>query len=431
MRRALIRTLGCRVNEYESGEIGRRLRDFDYGVVADAEAADLVVVNTCAVTTEAERQARQEIRRLARANPRARIVVTGCYAESAGAGVRAIAGVHAVVGNRDKLDVAGWLDSLPVIARTEEAKGPYPAAREKQSRTRAILQIQQGCDHDCTFCIVHTLRGPSRSRPPAEVIAQARLLVEQGCPELVLSGVDLGSYGADPNAAAGYRLPQLLDDLCALPGDFRIRLSSLDPVHLDEDLIERFARYERLCPHLHLSLQSGNELILKRMKRRCTAAQAGRRVAEMRRVQPGLVLSADLMVGFPTEAAAQFEDTEVMVREMEIAFAHVFAYSPRPGTPSARIPLKRQASAEEKRMRADRLRNLAGKTLQAALENRVGRRARVLVEKDPATPDGFHRARAADNLTVWVPRSESERGRFVEVRYTEVRNRALIGRATS
>lgn len=423
VRRAAIRTLGCRVNEYESGEIARQLRGLDYRVVAAAEDADLIVVNTCAVTLEAERQARQEIRRLVRANPNARVVVTGCYAESNGTGVRAIEGVHTVVGNRGKLDVAGWLGALPVIARTDDAKDSSRAARDRPARTRAIVQIQQGCDHDCTFCIVHTLRGPSRSRPPAEVIAEARALVESGCREIVLSGVDLGSYGDG-------RLAELLDELCALPGDFRVRLSSLDPMHLDDELIARFARHERLCPHLHLSLQSGNELVLKRMKRRCPAALARERVARVRGVRPDLLLSADLMVGFPTEGEAHFEDTALMVGELEIAFAHVFAYSPRPGTPAARIPAARQVTPEEKSARAARLRTIAASILDASLKRRVGRRARVLVEKNAATSEGMYRARAADYLAVWVPSTECERGQFAEVRYTGVKNQALIGRVT-
>jgi threonylcarbamoyladenosine tRNA methylthiotransferase MtaB len=438
VRRAVIRTLGCRINDHESELIAQQLRGVDFKVVDSAEDADLVVINTCAVTAEASRQTRQEIRRAIRSHPKARVLVTGCYAETDPQAVAAIGGVHAVIGNERKLDVRGWLREFVDDRRTfpagdalDESCPPRELLKDRRSRTRAIVQVQQGCDHDCTFCIVHTARGPSRSLDADYIGRQVNELVSNGCREIVLAGVDLGAYGADLSAAGAYRLPQLLDRLCSLPGDFRIRLSSLDPVHLDDELISRFGQHERLCPHLHLSLQSGNEIILKRMKRRCPGTLARERVRKLRRVRPDLVLAADLMVGFPTETATQFEDTEGMVSEMEISFAHVFGYSPRPGTSAARIPASRQVTVAEKRERAARLRHIATTMLDATLERRIGLRARVLVEKDAATPEGLYRARAADFLTVWVPSAVTERGQFAEVCYTDVRDRALIGRVTA
>ncbi len=371
-------TFGCRLNAFES-EVMRR----------HAEAAglrDLVVLHTCAVTAEAERQARQAIRRARREHPQARIVVTGCSAQLDAARYAAMSEVDHVLGNAEKLDPAVWraLARLPAGARTAEV-GDVTAIRETaghlldgfDGRTRAFLEVQQGCDHRCTFCIIPFARGPSRSVPVAEVVARARRLLEAGFAELVLTGVDLTSWGHD--LVGGPRLGDLVAGLLdALPELCRLRLSSLDPAEIDPCLERLFAEEPRLMPHLHLSVQAGDDLILKRMKRRHDRATVIRLAHRLRAARPELVYGADLIAGFPTEDEAMFARTLELVEEAGLTFLHVFPYSPRPGTPAARMP---QVPAAERRERAARLREAGARRLEAFLEALVGRTVRGLVEQ--------------------------------------------------
>lgn len=371
-------TFGCRLNAFES-EVMRR----------HAEAAglrDLVVLHTCAVTAEAERQARQAIRRVRREHPEARIVVTGCSAQLDAARYAAMPEVDHVLGNAEKLDPAVWraLARLPAGARTAEV-GDVAAIRETaghlldgfDGRTRAFLEVQQGCDHRCTFCIIPFARGPSRSVPVAEVVARARRLLEVGFAELVLTGVDLTSWGHD--LLGGPRLGDLVAELLdALPELRRLRLSSLDPAEIDSRLERLFAEEPRLMPHLHLSVQAGDDLILKRMKRRHDRATVIRLARRLRAARPELVFGADLIAGFPTEDEAMFARTLELVEEAGLTFLHVFPYSPRPGTPAARMP---QLPVAERKERAARLREAGARRLEAFLEARVGAIVRGLVEQ--------------------------------------------------
>ena len=367
-------TFGCRLNAYES-EVVQQL-------VQQANVADVVVVNTCAVTAEAERQACQAIRRLKRERPEATIVVTGCAAQIDPARFAAMPEVGRVVGNREKLDVATWrtLGTGPEVRVADIGSVRETTAHLLPGfadRTRVFLEVQQGCDHRCTFCIIPSGRGPNRSAAANAVVAQVRHYVARGAAEVVLTGVDLASWGRDlpgqpPLTALVARI------LAAIPELPRLRLSSLDPVAVDEHLLGLFARERRLMPHVHLSIQAGDDLILKRMKRRHTRDQAVEICREFRRARPDVALGADLIAGFPTEDEATFARTEALIGDAGLDFVHVFPFSARAGTPAARMP---QVAATVVRDRARRLRLAAAEARARFLTRHIGHVAHVLVEK--------------------------------------------------
>ena len=367
-----ILTFGCRLNAFES-EIIR-------GHARAAGLDDAVIVNTCAVTAEAERQARQAIRRARRAHPAARIIVTGCAAQIDPERFAAMPEVDRVLGNDEKLKAESYHGAGPRVV-----VGDIMALKETaahlidgfEHRARAFIEVQQGCDHRCTFCIIPFGRGNSRSVPIGEIVRQARLLVENGFREVVLTGVDLTGFGADLPGRP--RLGQLCRRLLALVPELqRLRLSSLDPVEIDDELWRLIAEEPRLLPHLHLSIQAGDDLILKRMKRRHSRAQALEACARARKLRPGVALGADLIAGFPTENEAMFAQTLDLVDEAALDYLHVFPFSPRPGTPAARMP---QVPRSVVRERAARLRSVGAASLARALAARIGSTAQVLVEQ--------------------------------------------------
>ncbi|NMJ43127.1 tRNA (N(6)-L-threonylcarbamoyladenosine(37)-C(2))-methylthiotransferase MtaB [Roseomonas sp. JC162] len=365
-------TFGCRLNTYES----EAMRD----LATKAGHDSAIVVNTCAVTAEAERQARQAIRRAHRDNPGARIIVTGCAAQIAPEKWSAIPGVERVIGNADKLKPETWagLDAPPapvtdIMAATETAAH---LVTEFAGRARAFVQVQQGCDHRCTFCVIPFGRGPSRSVPIGAVVEQVRALVQAGYREVVLTGVDITSYG--PDLPGRPSLGQMVRRLLALVPELpRLRLSSLDPVEVDEDLWRLIAEEPRLMPHLHLSLQHGADLILKRMKRRHLRADAIALADRARRLRPDMVFGADLIAGFPTETEDHFADTLALVEECGLSFLHVFPYSERPDTPAARMP---QLPVPLRKERAARLREAGAKAAARLFAARIGREETVLFE---------------------------------------------------
>ncbi|MBV9736142.1 MAG: tRNA (N(6)-L-threonylcarbamoyladenosine(37)-C(2))-methylthiotransferase MtaB [Acidisphaera sp.] len=369
---AEILTFGCRLNAWESEVI----RGHTAGL------SDTVVVNTCAVTAEAERQARQAIRRARRERPGARIVVTGCAAQIDPAAWARLPGVDRVLGNEEKLAPQSWRPGAPsAVADIMAARDTAPHLVTRfGGRARAFVQVQQGCDHRCTFCIIPFGRGPSRSVPVGAVVAQVRALVEVGYREVVLTGVDATSYGADLPGRPS--LGQLVRRLLALVPDLpRLRLSSLDPQEIDAELWRLLAEEERLMPHLHLSLQAGSDLILKRMKRRHSRAGALAVIARARALRPGIGLGADLIAGFPTEDAAAFAETFALVEEAELPFLHVFPYSERPGTPASRMPA---VPAPVRRERAARLREAGERAAARFFAGQVGRTVTLLTETDQA-----------------------------------------------
>jgi threonylcarbamoyladenosine tRNA methylthiotransferase MtaB len=407
-------TFGCRLNAFESAI----MRDHAQAAGLD----DLVVVHTCAVTAEAERQARQAIRRARRARPGARIVVTGCSAQIAPETYAAMAEVDQVVGNQDKLDASLWRE---LATRPRVVVRDIMAVREVahhlvdgfDGRARAFVQIQQGCDHRCTFCIIPYGRGPSRSLPAGEVVAQARRLVEAGYREVVLTGVDLTSYGKDlpGRPTLGQLVRRLLRLVPELP---RLRLSSIDPAEVDRDLIDLVADEPRLMPHLHLSVQAGDDLILKRMKRRHSRRDVVDLCARLRALRPDIAFGADLIAGFPTETEAMFERTQDLVDDAGLCHLHVFPYSARRGTPAARMP---QVAKTMRHERAGRLRAAGERAMAAFLERQIGRKARVLVERD-----GRGRSEAFAPFRIEAPAPPP--GEIATVLAERVENSSLIGR---
>ncbi len=534
IRRYAISTLGCKVNAFESAHLAQQLRRQNARRAAPGESADVCIINTCSVTAEADRQARQLVRRAVRDNPNARVVVTGCYAQLASAACAAIPGVSLVVGNAAKLSIPQLLSrivdvdvdtdvdagdqvvadsddggivnvdadvdtdgdvalakiimtaddvavsgvdgvngsvnvsasasasanesasastnkntssspSLNVVlsAGTSASVSASASASQSQSqstvasantvhpavaiqtaapsaiptelltgfdgRARAFVQVQQGCDRGCTFCIIHRARGPSQSFPAQLIRRQVAQFIDGGVGEIVLCGVDLGAYGDDfvgahdDERGDASRLATLIRQLGELRGDYQLRLSSIDPAHLKDELLALFAEMPRLCPHLHLSMQSASTLILKRMKRRATREIIYDRVAALRAIAPRATLSADVLVGFPTESDADFAQTLRAIDELEIAHPHVFAYSPRAGTPAARIP--KQIAPKVRKQRAKLARAAGQKVWRRVAARQLGTRARVLIEK--IDEHGVATARAADYFSVQFRASRS------------------------
>jgi threonylcarbamoyladenosine tRNA methylthiotransferase MtaB len=373
-------TFGCRLNTYES-EVMR-------AAAQEAGLTDAILVNTCAVTGEAVRQARQAIRRVRRDNPHARIVVSGCAAQTEKVAFSAMPEVDLVLGNEEKLKSTSYraLPDFGVSAEEKLRVNDIMSVRRTapqmvkhiDGHVRAFIQVQNGCDHRCTFCIIPYGRGNSRSVPMGAVVDQARKLAESGYREVVLTGVDATSYGADlPGEPTLGLLAKTL--LKHVPDILRLRLSSIDGVEADRHLFDLIADEQRFMPHLHLSLQHGDDMILKRMKRRHSRADAVRFVRDVRRLRPEMSFGADMIAGFPTETEAMFANAAGLAEECGIAHLHVFPYSPRPGTPAARMPQLERALVKE---RAARLRAVGERLNGMHLDGMVGTRQRILVENN-------------------------------------------------
>lgn len=371
-------TLGCRLNAYETEAMKE--------LAAGAGIEGAVVVNTCAVTAEAVRKAKQEIRKLRREHPDATLIVTGCAAQTEPETFAAMPEVTRVIGNTEKMQPATWaaLKAPDLIGETERVMvDDIMSVTETAGhlidgfgRHRAYVQVQNGCDHRCTFCIIPYGRGNSRSVPAGVVVDQVKRLVDKGFLEAVLTGVDLTSWGAD--LPGGPRLGDLVMRILKLvPNLARLRISSIDSIEADENLMRAIATEPRLMPHLHLSLQHGDDLILKRMKRRHLRDDAIRFCEEARRLRPDIVFGADIIAGFPTETEAMFENSLKLVRECDLTFLHVFPFSPRKGTPAARMP---QVKGPEIRDRAARLRAAGDAALSLHLAAQQGVAHRILTE---------------------------------------------------
>ena len=405
MSQVRVVTLGCRLNAYES-EVMRQH-------AAAAGLGDAVIVNTCAVTSQAVRQAMQAIRKLRRETPQARIIVTGCAAQIEPDRFAAMPEVDTVLGNAEKMQ-ARTFQGLSTADTPRVVVNDIMSVRETAhamidgfgSRVRAYVQVQNGCDHRCTFCIIPYGRGPSRSVPAGEVVAQVRRLVAAGYPEIVLTGVDITAYGLDLPGAM--RLGTLVRHILRqVPELKRLRLSSIDQIEADTHLIDAFAEEPRLMPHLHLSLQSGDDLILKRMKRRHGRADAVQFCDRVRRLRPDMVFGADLIAGFPTETDAMFRNTERLVDDCGLTFLHVFPFSRRPGTPADRMPQVEGAAIRE---RAGKLRQKGQAALAAHLDAQIGRELELLVERE-----GLGRARGFAEVKV---DTDAEAGELLDVRVT-------------
>jgi threonylcarbamoyladenosine tRNA methylthiotransferase MtaB len=418
-------TFGCRLNSFESEVMEAHARA--------AGLAETVIVNTCAVTAEAVRQAAQAIRKVRREQPGTRIVVTGCAAQTDSARFAAMPEVDHVLGNGEKMRAESWR-SLAGAGSGERGEGsdrvqvgdimalastaPHLVAG-MGDRARAHVEVQNGCDHRCTFCIIPYGRGASRSVPIAHVVDQVRALVESGHGEVVLTGVDLTAWGLDLGEAQ--RLGDLVRAVLAhVPELRRLRLSSIDQIEADAALLEAIAEEERLMPHLHLSLQAGDDMVLKRMKRRHSRASAVAFSEEVRRLRPDIVLGADLIAGFPTESEAMFESSERLIEDCGLTYLHVFPFSARPGTPAARMP---QVPREIARERAARLRAKGETALGSFLEAQRGATVELLMERD-----GVGRTRQFAEARV---STHAAPGSFVRARITGVAGRQLVGEAVA
>lgn len=373
MSEADIVTFGCRLNAYESEAIKQRLKT--------AGIEDAIVVNTCAVTAEAVRQSHQAIRKIKREQPDKRIIVTGCAAQIIPDTYAAMTEVDLVLGNAEKMNAANYArganDRTRVgdIMTIDTAEPHFVPGFDGKSR--AFLQVQNGCDHRCTFCIIPFGRGPSRSVPLDAIVAEARGLIENGYGEIVLTGVDLTSYGADlsDTPSLGLLVRTLLK---RLPDLKRLRLSSIDSIEADETLMAVIAGEERLMPHFHLSAQSGDDMILKRMKRRHSRADTVRFCDDVRKARPDVIFGADLIAGFPTETDAMFENSLKLIDDAGLSLLHVFPYSARTGTPAAKMPQLPRALVKD---RARLLRSKGEAALATTLERHVGSEQEILVEK--------------------------------------------------
>jgi threonylcarbamoyladenosine tRNA methylthiotransferase MtaB len=399
-------TFGCRLNTYES-EVMR-------GHARDAGLEDTIIFNTCAVTKEAEKQARQSIRKARRKNPDAKIIVTGCSAQINPAMYSEMDEVDQIIGNDLKLKAESWGVSADearvqvndIMSVTETASHLLQGFED---RSRAFVQVQNGCDHRCTFCIIPYGRGNSRSVPIGVIAEQLQTLVDQGYNEIVLTGVDVTSYGPDLPGAPS--LGQMIRRVLALVPD----LSSLDPVEIDDDLWRLIAEEPRLMPHLHISLQAGDDMILKRMKRRHLRADVIDMCNRARDYRPDMAYGADIIAGFPTETDEMFENTMRLVEECDLTFLHVFPYSERDGTPAARIP--DQVPVPVRKERASRLRDAGDQQLQKFLMQNIGKTEQVIVEKN-----GFGRGR---NFVPVQIDQDLAAGTLVDVQLISIEGKAI------
>lgn len=389
----------------------------------DAADTDTIVINTCAVTNEAARNSRREVRLARRDNPNARIVVTGCAVQIDPDGFDAIDEADYLLGNGEKMQAGSWnfTSETPRVRVDQLADIKTNAGHMIDAfgtRARTYVEVQNGCDHSCTFCIIPTGRGAARSVPAGEVVKQITHLAKQGVSEVVLSGVDLTSWGDDlpGRPRLGRLVKQILRGVPDLP---RLRLSSLDAIEMDKELLTLFANEERLAPYLHLSLQAGDDMVLKRMKRRHLRDDAIRLCAILRELRPDMAFGADLIAGFPTETEAMFENTLKLVDECGLAFLHVFPFSPREGTPAARMP---QVDRDVVKDRAARLRVKAQTALNRHLDARVGQQGAVLMEKNG-------HGRLADFTPVWLKQAEQARpGAVLMARITGHDGKQLLGK---
>lgn len=412
-------TFGCRLNAYETEAMGQ--------MAQAAGLEDAVVINTCAVTAEAVRQARQSIRRTRRERPEARIIVTGCAAQTEPETFSQMAEVDLVLGNLEKMQPHSWaqIANPDFVGETERVQvNDIMSAQETAghlidgfgTRARAYVQVQNGCDHRCTFCIIPYGRGNSRSVPAGVVVEQIQRLVASGYNEIVLTGVDITSWGADLPAAPrfGDLVQRILKLVPELP---RLRISSIDSVEADPALMEAITNEQRLMPHFHLSLQAGDDLILKRMKRRHLRADAIAFCKEVRALRPDVVFGADIIAGFPTETEEMFENSLSLLQACGLTWLHVFPYSPRKGTPAARMP---QLPKAEIKQRAARLRRAAGRQVEQYLVSQIGQRKTLLMERsDMGRTEGFAETLLAQKAPV---------GSLAQVEITAVEGARLVAR---
>jgi threonylcarbamoyladenosine tRNA methylthiotransferase MtaB len=425
-------TVGCRLNQFETDALRGKAEAAGFRVVPFAGEADVYVVNTCTITGEADADSRQLVRRAVRRNPAAVVAVTGCYAQASPEAVAAIPGVDLVLGNVEKAALFRHLrEAKPLgsprirvadIAAQRRADGDEYGPGIESDRTRAFLKVQDGCSYACSFCIVPTVRGPNRSLPVEAILAEIRRLHAAGFPEVVLTGIHLGTYGRD--LAPRGSLAALCRAIAELAEAPRIRLSSVDPHEVGDDLIRLLRDSPRFCRHLHLPLQSGDEAILRRMRRAHTAAQFRALVERLAATIAGLAVTADVIVGFPGEDEAAFRRTYDLVAALPVAGLHVFRFSPRAGTEAAGYP--GQVPQSVKASRSRRLRGLAAEKARVFRQNCLGEILEAAVlHRD--RPDGMREGISDNGLRVWFPGDAALKGRLVRVRIRALADGGVLG----
>jgi threonylcarbamoyladenosine tRNA methylthiotransferase MtaB len=421
-RTVAIATLGCKTNQFESAALEEGLKSAGYRLVPFEAGADLVVVNTCTVTAATDAQSRNLVRRARRLNPACRVVVTGCYAQVDPAGLEALPGVSLVLGNEEKRDLPRLLEAAKGVRVSDVRQGEGTAALEAASfsdRSRAFVQIQNGCDAFCSYCIIPYARGRSRSVAPAVVLDQVRRLVGAGFPEIVLTGIHIGGYGADLEPPA--TLLQLVRALEGA-GARRLRLGSIEPTEIPVELVEAVAASRILCPHFHIPLQAGDDDVLRRMNRHYDTAFFRALVEGIRGRLPDAAIGLDVIAGFPGETGAEFENTCRLIEALPATHLHVFPFSRRPGTPAATMP--GQLPGDLIRDRAARLRELGERKLAAFAGRFVGRTLEVVVEK--GKKGGLRRGLSRNYLTVRFA-GEAGEGETRRVRVTALAPDGLRG----
>jgi threonylcarbamoyladenosine tRNA methylthiotransferase MtaB len=428
-----INTLGCKVNQSESDQIAKGLQDSAWQPAPDGNPSEMVVINTCTVTRKAAMQSRQAVRQAIRANPNARIIVTGCYAQTEPDVLAKIGGVQYVIGNADKHRLVELITADQVqsangaiticndVGLSQRLK-PAPVAMTG-SRTRPVLKIQDGCNAACTYCIVPRARGPSRSLPPKDVVAAVRAMTEAGYREIVLSGIHLGHYGHDLTPKIS--LSELLARIEQSTDVPRLRLSSLEPLEVTEGLIEHMAQSPRLCRHFHIPLQSGDDRILKKMRRPYTSDEFKQLVFRSHDRIPDAAIGVDILVGFPGETDTAFNNTYECIRSLPVTYLHVFPFSARPGTPAASYAHK--VPSDVIKTRCEDMRRLGDAKRMNFNQRFIGRKIPILIESNRHAATGFLKGISSNYLTALIDSDDSLSNQIISVRITEQVENNLLG----
>lgn len=422
-------TLGCKVNQYETEAMEELFKNNGYTVVNFDDFADIYLINTCTVTSISDRKSRQMIRRAKKTNPNAVVAVTGCYAQTAPDDVLAVDGVNLVIGTKDRKNIVSLVEALTPDSKVSKVTDIMDNHTFEQlnitgyeERTRAYIKVQEGCNQFCTYCIIPYARGPIRSRPVSDIISEITVLADKGFSEVILTGIHIASYGEDIGTAD---LSDLLLAVNNIEKIKRIRLSSIEPMTLDSGFIEKIRPCTKLCPHFHLSLQSGCDSVLKRMNRKYTTAQYESIVDGLRKSFPDAAVTTDIMVGFPGETDEEFNKCMEFVKRVSFAEAHVFQYSPRRGTPAAKM--KMQVDPKIKEERSKQMIHLTDLTKNEFLNSQLGKETEVLFEQEYKPKNGYYEGKTANYITVAVQSGSDICGEYCVVRLKEVSDGVILG----
>lgn len=425
-------TLGCRVNSYESEAMAEQFIKEGYGVVDFSEFADVYVINTCTVTNMGDKKSRQMIGRARRLNPEAIIAVVGCYSQIASDEVAAIEGVDVVLGSRNKGEVVYWVNRtreekkqvVEVKDVLRDKKFEELSINEYQDKTRAFLKIQDGCNKFCTYCVIPFSRGAVCSKDPEQILKEVRELSRNGFKEIILSGVHTASYGVD--IQGDWNLVRVLEEIDKIDGIERIRIGSIDPTFFTEGVIERICSLKKLCPHFHLSLQSGCDATLRRMNRKYTAAEYKEVCDNLRKYMKDVSITTDIIVGFPGESAVEFEETYKFLRDIKLSKMHIFKYSKRAGTKAAEMPFQVDGNLKEERSKA--LIDLNLKNEVEFMEGYIGRSMSVLYEEKVSSSENSYVGYTENYIKVITESSEDIRGEIVPTKVVAVEAEHMIGK---